>query len=58
MASAVVSWAVSRAISGTIPGAISGAISGVMPVQTSSKPRLAGLLWGGKLGFDQTGGEL
>jgi hypothetical protein len=29
-----------------------GAISGAMPVQASSKPRLAGLLWGGKLGFD------
>ena len=54
MASAVVSRAVSRAVSGTMPGAVSG----VMPVQTSSKPRLAELLWGGKLGFDQTGGRL
>ena len=50
MASAVVNWAVS--------GAVSGTVSGVMPVQTSSKPRLAGLLSGAKLGFDQTGGGL
>ena len=48
----------SAVVTGTVSGAISGAVSGAMPVKASSKPRLAGLIWGGKLGFDQTGGGL